>query len=172
MISVVAILSLLYGWLMRNDSEGRKPEDRSVFIGKVYDGDTVEADFRGKTVKIRLIGIDAPEMKQRPWGRRSKKYLEEMVSASGWQLGIEFDVEKLDKYDRTLAYLWTRDGRLVNEEMLKGGHAVLYTFPPNVKHVDRLKAAQVIARENRTGIWGKNGLKQMPSEYRKEHPSR
>jgi len=54
--------------------------------------------------------------------------------------------------------------------MLRSGQAVLLTFSLNVKHVDRLRAAQVIARENKTGIWGKGGLRQLPSDFRKEHP--
>jgi len=59
---------------------------------------------------------------------------------------------------------------MINEEIVRNGYAVLFTFPPNVKYADRLTAAQIIARENRLGIWGKDGLKQMPSAYRKEHP--
>lgn len=170
--AVIAVFSLFYGWMAKNDSEGRKPEDRSAYVKKVFDGDTVEANVKGRSVRVRLIGIDAPETNQKPWGKKSKKFLEDLISASGWQVGIEYDVEKHDKYDRVLAYLWSRDGKLINEELLKNGYAVLYTFPPNVKHVERLRSAQVIARENKTGIWGRNGLKQLPSDYRKEHPRR
>ncbi|MBI5848812.1 MAG: thermonuclease family protein [Nitrospirae bacterium] len=170
-IAILAVISLLYGWMAKNAPEGTKSdENNSIFIERVIDGDSIEANIHGKREKIRFIGIDAPELSQKPWGKRSKKFLEEMVSASGWQARIEYDVEKRDKYDRILAYLWGRDNKLINEELLLGGYAVLYTFPPNVKHIDRLKSAQVIARENKRGIWGKGGLKQLPSDYRKEHP--
>jgi endonuclease YncB( thermonuclease family) len=172
-IAVLTLGSLLYGWMAKNTPEGKKPdENSSVYIERVIDGDSVEAYIRGKREQIRFIGIDAPELSQKPWGRRSKKFLEDLISTSGWQVRIEYDVEKKDKYDRILAYLWSRDNKLVNEEMPSNGYAVLYTFPPNVKHVDRLTSAQVIARENKRGIWGKNGLKQLPSDYRKEHPMR
>jgi len=161
---------LLFSCMAHDSSEGKKKDDRSIFVEKIADGDSIEAVIRGTRQQIRLIGIDAPELGQRPWGKKAKKYLEELVAASGWELGIEYDVEKRDQYNRVLAYLWTRDGRLISEEMLRSGLAVLYTFPPNVKYVDRMRAAQVIARENKTGIWGKSGLRQMPSDYRKEHP--
>jgi len=172
-LTILTIASLLYGWLARNAPEGKSAdENNSVFIEKVIDGDSVEANIRGKKEQIRFIGIDAPELSQKPWGKRSRKFLEDMIKASGWQARIEFDVEKRDKYNRILGYLWSRDNKLLNEEILSNGYAVLFTFPPNVKHVDRLKAAQVIARENKRGIWGKDGLKQLPSDYRKEHPRR
>jgi micrococcal nuclease len=169
-IGVLAVTALLYGWMAGNSPEGKKDDDRAVFVEKISDGDSVEAVIKGKREHIRLIGIDAPEMGQRPWGKKAKKYLEGLVAASGWEVGIEYDVEKRDQYDRILAYLWTRDGRLINEEVIRSGLAVLFTFPPNVKYVDRFRAAQIIARENKIGIWGKGGLKQMPSDYRQEHP--
>lgn len=172
-VAVFTLISLLYGWMEKNATEGKKPDDsNAVFIEKVIDGDSVEANIRGKKEQIRFIGIDAPELSQKPWGKRSRKFLEELISASGWQVRLEYDVDKRDKYNRILAYLWSRDNRLINEEILSSGYAVLYTFPPNVKHIDRLSAAQVIARENKRGIWGKGGLKQLPSDYRKEHPRR
>jgi len=170
-IAILSLIFLLYGWMAENAPEGKKTdENNSVYIKRVIDGDSVEANIRGKREQIRFIGIDAPELGQKPWGKRSKKFLEDLISASGWQVRIEYDIEKRDKYDRILAYLWSRNNKLINEEMLVNGYAVLFTFPPNVKHVDRLKAAQTIARENKRGIWGRGGLKQLPSDYRKEHP--
>lgn len=171
-IVLLLIVSLLSGCTAGDTSEKNKKDDRVIFVEKIADGDSIEVVIRGSREQIRLIGIDAPELAQRPWGKRAKKYLEELVAASGWELGIEYDVEKRDQYNRVLAYLWTRDGRLINEEMLRSGLAVIFTFPPNVKYVDRLRGAQVIARENKNGIWGKGGLRQLPSAYRKEHPRR
>lgn len=170
-IALLAVLSLLFGCMAQNASEGgRADENISAYIEKVVDGDTVDATISGKRKQIRLIGVDAPELGQKPWGKRSRKFLEDLIAASGWQVRIEYDVEKRDKFDRILAYLWTRDGKMINEEMLINGYAVLFTFPPNVKHVERLRAAQVIARENKRGIWSRDGLKQLPSDYRREHP--
>lgn len=167
---LLIIVPLLCGCTAGDSSEGKKKDGCAIFVEKVTDGDSIEAVIRGTREHIRLIGIDAPELRQRPWGKKAKKYLEELVAVSGWEVGIEYDVEKRDQYNRVLAYLWTRDGKLINEEMLRSGLAVLLTFPLNVKHIDRLRAAQVIARENKTGIWGKGGLRQLPSDFRKEHP--
>lgn len=139
-------------------------------VERVSDGDTMYALVNGRSEKIRLIGIDTPEIGQRPWGERSRKYLEKLLELSSWNAAIESDIEERDQYGRILAYVWTTDGKMINEEMLRSGYAVLYTFPPNVKYINEFRAAQKEAREKKLGIWGKNGLKQRPYEYRKEHP--
>jgi micrococcal nuclease len=143
------------------------PEAKVV---EVNDGDTVVIRMEGKTYRTRLIGIDAPEMGQKPWGRKARKHLLEILNASGGMIKVETDVTKLDKYDRLLAYLWRDDETLINEVMLRDGYAVLFTIQPNSKHVDRLKKAQHAARVNHSGIWGPDGLAEKPIEYKKAHP--
>lgn len=144
--------------------------DTFVPVVAVHDGDTVSIIMNKKQEKVRLIGIDAPELGQKPWGEEAKKYLETLLGSSGWKGKLEFDVEKRDQYGRILAYLRTTDGELINLLMVKSGYAMLYTFPPNVKHVNELKAAQIEARERRLGIWSEKGLKEKPRDYKREHP--
>lgn len=167
----LVIISLLYG-LSEKDIpiEGANKTENLIRVEKVNDGDTITAIVENRYEKIRLIGIDTPEMGQRPWGRKAKEYLEGLVDSSSQTLTIQYDIELKDKYGRMLAYIWTKDGRLINEELLRKGYAVLFTFPPNVKYVDRFISAQKEAQDKKLGIWGKNGLKQRPYDYRKEHP--
>jgi len=146
------------------------PSEADVRVVRVHDGDTVSVITGRKKEIVRLIGIDAPEMGQRPWGRMAKRHLEGIISGSGWRVTIEFDVQERDRYGRLLAYLWTVDGRLINLEMVRDGYAVLYTFPPNVRHLDILREGQHYARERRLGIWGRRGLREMPEAYRRKHP--
>ena len=138
---------------------------------KVNDGDTVTVLMNGHRERIRLIGIDAPEMGQRPWGGKAKRHLEDILYSSQ-SVFIEYDVEKRDKYGRLLAYIRTADGRMVNTGMLRAGYAVLFTFPPNVNHVEEFTTAQRQARERKRGIWGNDGLSQLPVDWRREHPQR
>lgn len=145
-------------------------------VALVHDGDTVSIRVSGfaglpiRTERVRLIGIDAPELKQEQWGRKAKRYLKKLVSESDWVVEIEFDVEQRDKHGRLLAYLWGKDGRMINERMVEAGYALPYTVPPNVKYADKFIAAQKRARQSRAGIWGKGGLKQSPGEWRRRHP--
>ncbi len=97
----------------------------------------------GQEIIVRLIGIDAPESanhdqsKNTEEGRESTKFLKEMVE--GKTIGLDFDEEKTDKYDRLLAYLWM-DGELINKKMIDSDHAVLMIIPPNTKYEDLLKS--------------------------------
>lgn len=141
-------------------------------VKEIFDGDTIGVEVEGRSEKIRLIGIDAPEMDQRPWGKKAKQCIASVISASGPVISLEYDVERRDKYGRLLAYLWTQDRRLLNEELVFRGCSFLYTVPPNVKYAARLRAAQKKAYAAKTGIWGENGLRERPSQYRKEHPRR
>lgn len=145
-------------------------EAQYVRVVEANDGDTITILWGGRREKVRLIGIDAPEVEQKPWGQRAKKYLKDLLDASRWAVFIELDVEKKDQYGRLLSYVWTSDRRMINVQMLKEGYAMLYTFPPNIRYVDEFKKAQDEAMRKGLGIWGKAGLKETPREYRKEHP--
>lgn len=145
-------------------------------VVKVHDGDTVSIrakSFAGipiTTERVRLIGVDAPELDQEPWGRISKRYLKKLLSESDWIVTIESDIEQRDQHGRLLAYLWDKKGRMINEQLLEAGYAQLYTFTSNVKYAERLAAAQKGAFEKKLGIWGKKGIKESPRRWRKEHP--
>jgi micrococcal nuclease len=169
--TVIFILFAIF-YLVNEKYSLTKQHNSKTFVPivAVHDGDTVSVIINQRREKVRLIGIDAPEMGQRPWGMKAKKYLETLLSSSGWKVRLEFDVDKRDKYGRILAYLWTTDGELINLLMLKNGYAMLYTFPPNVKHVDELRNAQKEAIDGKIVIWAEKGLKENPADYRREHP--
>ncbi|MGO9379335.1 MAG: thermonuclease family protein [Dissulfurispiraceae bacterium] len=150
----------------------------SYVVTEVHNGNIVSikvksfAGFPLKIERIRLIGIDAPELRQEPWGRKAKKHLKKLISESDWVVNVEFDVEQRDKYGCLMGYLWNRrNGTLINEKMIEDGYAVLYTLPPNMRYADRLIEAQNRAHSKSLGIWGNKGLTQYPAQWRKEHPS-
>ncbi len=136
----------------------------------VNDGDTITIILNGKRQRCRLIGLDAPEMGQEPWGRRSRVHLRSLLKASRWNIEIETDIEKYDKYNRLLVYLRSPGGTLLNEQMLADGYAVLFTIQPNSRYVERFTKAQHRARQEKRGIWGPGGLQERPLDYKKAHP--
>jgi micrococcal nuclease len=172
LVSAVFFVFVAIFYLIYEKASISKQGDGESFVPviSVADGDTVTVMLSSKKEKVRLIGIDAPELGQKPWGYDAKKYLESLISSSGSRVRLEYDVDRRDKYGRILAYLWTNDGTLVNLSMVKNGQAVLYTFPPNVKYVNDLKAAQAEARNKRLGIWSGKGIEERPGDYRKQHP--
>lgn len=145
-------------------------------IIEIHDGDTVSVitgSFLGvvtRVERVRLIGIDAPELHQQPWGSKAKEHLRKIIKESHWYVRIELDVQQRDKYGRLLAYLWDKQGRMINYMMVKDGYAMVYTVPPNVKYVELLTEAQKLARKEEKGIWSIEGLSESPSKWRKKHP--
>ncbi|MBI2007539.1 MAG: thermonuclease family protein [Candidatus Blackburnbacteria bacterium] len=115
-------------------------------VSRVIDGDTIE--LAGGT-RVRYIGIDTPEPGQCFSGEateENKKLVEDKKAR------LETDVQKFDKYGRTLAYVFV--GNLfVNEELVRRGFAKVYTYPPDVKYTEKFVAAQKEARENKLGLW-------------------
>ncbi len=110
----------------------------------------------GREVDVRFIGIDTPESvaPDQPvecFAEQASGYTESRIQ--GRTVRLEFDVERRDRYGRTLAYVWIGD-ELFNETLLAEGYAVVTTFPPNVRYVDRFVAAQRSAREGGRGLWG------------------
>jgi micrococcal nuclease len=131
-------------------------------VQRVTDGDTLVCE---RNQRVRLLLIDTPEMSQAPFGRRARETLLELAPV-GSRLRVELDVRHRDQYGRTLAYLWTADGRMLNEEMVRRGMAVVLVYPPNVKYVDELRAAARTAREERVGLWATDAFDCSPRDHR------
>jgi micrococcal nuclease len=131
----------------------------NVTVTRVVDGDTLEISpaIEGIT-DLRLIGVDTPETKEpnctpQPYGAEASAFT--TAQLSGQQVGLEFDVERTDRYDRLLAYVYKAD-EMFNETLLREGYAQLATFPPNVKYVERFQEAQAEARAVGKGLWGQS----------------
>ncbi len=81
----------------------------------------------------------------------SKKFLTNYLT--GKKVKLEYDVQKTDKYGRTLAYVYMENGVFLNEFLVKEGYAQIATYPPNVKYVEVFRKAQKLAREKSKGLW-------------------
>ena len=126
----------------------------------VYDGDTITVRT-DETIKIRLDGIDAPELKQ-PFGQASKQAMSGLVFGKT----ITVKPKSKDRYGRTLARL-EADGIDVNLQMVATGHAHWYE---QYAKADMLLAnAQAKAKAEKAGIWiDPNAIP--PWEFRKRKP--
>lgn len=141
-----------------------RPEDRLADHGKVVtvsyvvDGDTIDVSPAiGSISRVRLIGVDTPETYggTEPYGKEASAFTTQQLE--GEQVALEFDVQRIDPYNRVLAYVWLPDGPMFNEVLVKQGYAQVATYPPNVKYVDRFRAAQQEARAAGRGLWGLGG---------------
>ena len=119
-------------------------------VVSVHDGDTITVLIDGVKEKVRLIGIDAPELDQAPWGVVSRDALRGLVDSK--TVRLETDISIRDQNRQLLAYIYVGE-MLVNLEMVRQGQAVIYTVPPNVAHVEDYQKAQQEARETGRGVW-------------------
>lgn len=89
-----------------------------AMVVAVHDGDTITVN---DGVRVRLFGIDAPELAQ-PGGRESREYLAGLVLRKQ----VELIVRDTDQYGRTVAVVQLLDGREANALMVQAGHAWVY----------------------------------------------
>lgn len=125
----------------------------------VSDGDTIGVDMAGKTTTIRMIGIDTPEVKdpRKPvqcFGREASQHAHELLDNA--QVWLEYDpaVDRKDRYDRTLAYVWLDQSTLINQAMLSEGFAHEYTYD-NIayKYQAAFKSSEQAAEDTGKGLW-------------------
>ncbi|MGR3913227.1 MAG: thermonuclease family protein [Gammaproteobacteria bacterium] len=125
-------------------------------VKKVFDGDTVELR---SGERVRLLGIDAPESNSRnrqippqPFYLESRAALAALVDKKAVLLRVSKRL--VGPYGRTLAYLHLPDGTDVQLEMLRGGHAMMTAYPPDLGHLRVYARAEAEAQKNRAGMWG------------------
>ena len=94
-------------------------------INSIHDGDTVNVTtYNNKKIKIRLFGIDAPELKQ-PFGEESRLCLEKLIQNQNISYIPRNKNKSTDKYGRTVAVIFDGDIN-INLEMVKNGCAWNY----------------------------------------------
>jgi len=115
----------------------------SCTVYSVHDGDTVSVDCAGTRKKVRIAGIDAPELKQQ-FGRESRQALADMV----FQKKVSVKRTKSDRYGRDLASLKLGD-RDVASALVQGGYAWVYDKYP----IKSLYPLQREAKDAQRGLW-------------------
>ena len=118
---------------------------------RVVDGDTVVLSGHGKT---RLIGVDTPEVHGREecFGPEASSFVKRELPP-GRRVGVTEGLERRDRYGRSLAYLFTGDGKSFNEMLVERGLARPLTIRPNDDLAPQIEAAARRARVARRGLW-------------------
>jgi micrococcal nuclease len=128
----------------------------AYLVTRAVDGDTVIIDMDGTEERVRLIGVDTPESvhpdsdRNVPYGEIASEFTKDKLE--GKRVGIELDAQERDRYGRLLAYVYI-GGEMFNETLLSEGHAVIATYPPNVRYADKFALLQEDARERGVGLW-------------------
>lgn len=153
-IIIFVVLALLRILVFRPEVDRGPATLEEATVRFVIDGDTLDLED-GR--RVRLLGIDAPEMgfdggTAEPLALQSTDWLKDRVEGRRVQLRI--DSPKLDRYKRTLAWVFDDQGRLVNRDILLDGYAELldsFGLPQDLE--PSLREAESEARIRRIGIW-------------------
>lgn len=137
-------------------SEADAQVTRMAVIQRVTDGDTVV--LRDGT-RVRLIGVDTPEVffGVECHGPEASAFTERHLE--GDRVGLEFDLDRKDRFNRTLAYIHDKDfpGRTFNWVLVRRGFGTAKHYAPNFKYRAMLDEAQRKAAAENRGLWGACG---------------
>lgn len=128
----------------------------AVTVDYVHDGDTLfVVSASGERLKVRLIGVDTPEVGDGAecFGTEATDYLRVLlpVGSTAW---VTPDAEALDRYGRSLFYLWTADGTFTNHALVAGGYGTALRIDPNDAYWPELSEAEAQAQNAGLGLWG------------------
>ncbi len=119
-------------------------------VAYVHDGDTITLHSETTTTKIRLAGIDAPEIKQ-PYGIVSRDALSQDVLNQS----VTVDTNKTDKYGRSVGKVLLNKED-INLKQVRRGLAWVYTdYIKELSAEDRelYKTAEMAANDEHLGLW-------------------
>lgn len=124
----------------------------TTFEGKVVsisDGDTFTllTDNR-QQITVRVYGVDCPESNQ-PFGARAKQFTSRVIFGKR----VTVKVEDVDRYGRAVGIVTTREGTVLNRELLANGMAWLYTKYCKLSTCRDWKKLEQKARRSKTGLW-------------------
>ena len=131
-------------------------KDTAYQVIDIIDGDTIKINYQGKQTTVHLIGVDTPETvhPQKPveaFGKEATYFLKNLLLDES--VYLRFDVQRTDKYGRTLAYLYRApDGLFVNLEIVRQGYGKAYTVFP-FKHKSLFQHYGTQAQKAGRGLW-------------------
>ena len=111
----------------------------------IASGDTFILKTSAGEEKIRLEGIDCPEMEQ-PFGDKAKQFTASKILNKQ----VEAEIISRDNYNGTWAVVYTSDGKSLNQELLKVGLAWWYHKYSDDQSLGELETK---ARLKHRGLW-------------------
>lgn len=141
---------------------------QAVTVRSIQDGDTMEIMVLSPgrviatedLVRVKLLGIDAPEMGGGPggggpqcWADKARAELAKLAP-EGSRIWVIGDVQAVDDKGQRLLYAWTRDGVFVNARLGESGDARLPAAEPDHKYQMEISKKVNEARQARRGLWG------------------
>ena len=166
---IVAIVVVLAGLVLASPAQAYPTMPQGVqgpfTVTKVVDGDTIWVDNNGQRLKIRMIGLDTPETvdPRNPvqcFGLEASARAKTILGGQSVYLETDSSQDSVDRFGRTLAYVWTASGRLFNLDMIADGYAFEYTYDLPYRYQADFKTAEGDARTQSRGLWSPDACPQ------------
>jgi micrococcal nuclease len=131
-------------------------------VVRVIDGDTLVVRLGSQEERVRLLGVDTPEMPRRGWageywaGEATAFVRGLLPEGSAVTLRRDPQRKERDSYDRLLCYVELADGRLLNAELIRSGHGYAFTRYPFL-HEEAFVQYEAAARDAGLGVWADAG---------------
>ncbi|MDQ8733469.1 thermonuclease family protein [Paenibacillus sp. LHD-38] len=121
------------------------------------DGDTFKIKTGSDETTVRLLYVDTPEIQSpnsepEAFGPEASDFTQELLSESQ-EIRLTFDKEQKDRFERMLAIVELKDGRILNELLLENGLAKVLIVEPNVKMENAYKQLEQQAKQAKKGLW-------------------
>ncbi len=151
-ISTLLVVLVLYFMYYYNDNKIK------VSLDSCVDGDTAWFIINNKREKVRLLGIDAPEIekdgvKAQDYGEDAFKFTcNKLKSADNIYIEYDANSKKRDKYNRVLAWVFVDNDNLNKLLVSKGYARVRYVYD-DYKYINDLCIEQDMAYRKHYGIW-------------------
>lgn len=164
-VIVAIVFSLIAFFADKYDVANRHTTEIQGEITKVYDGDTITLYANYTKYKIRLYGIDAPELDQ-SFGKQSQENLQNICNIGSEAI---VEIKNRDRYNRLVGIVSCDDVN-ANKKQLQDGFAWAYTeYIPNIQEEFEYVILEKQARDLEIGLWSeKNPIK--PSDFRHNKP--
>jgi endonuclease YncB( thermonuclease family) len=135
-------------------------ESSAGTVVRIVDGDTIDVEISGTKERIRVLGIDTPEVFDNPecGGPEASAEMKQLLPI-GTDVTLKSDPSQgdADQYERLLRHV-VRDGKDVGLTLVRSGWASVFVFDDNpFERADKYLAVERTAEEADRGVWGKCG---------------
>ncbi len=154
--AATAPLDETFSRVIRDTARSQTETDQVGEVVTVIDGDTIEVRIAGVTERVRYIGIDTPELNLE--GPSPECFAVEAAARNRALVGeqwvnLKADTTDKDPYGRLLRYVFV-NGSDVGATLLSEGYGKSLAIPPNTDQAVWYEKMELVAKEERRGIWG------------------
>lgn len=143
-------------------------------VVRVVDGDTLHLaviDSSDMTTKVRLVGVDAPELggddrERMYFGAEARVFAEHLAMDKRVTVYLDEQAGSRDRYGRLLAYIELPDGKFLNEQLLLEGYAYADVRFRH-SYYQKYRQLEASARALKEGLWAGVTPEQMPPWLRR-----